>query len=300
MYAILGDIKFEGYKGFAEFSGSNETVLSEHAVIEGKPRLQRTGEKLEEISLKFLLHSTYSNPEKELEILQGYRRDGVVLPFVSGDGYTYGDFVLKSINRTLVQTNNEGAIIGIEVELTLVEYFVPGQKAKPANEKLAIKAPAISVTPLMPKPTDPQQIAANLKVINTQSAAMDKELKDAQRVPSKTDRALREAKKRIDRIRDSLAVIEEVGSNTRDVINIYDSMKGQADAVASQTEALAIFVEDGDINSAVGASAQLRNAYGKLSVDAAPVNNLVGIRRDKENPAIDGGTTFDFNFDGTF
>lgn len=300
MYAILGDIKFEGYKGFSDFSGNNESVLSEHPVIEGKPRLQMTGEKLEEITLKFLLHSSFSNPEKDLETLREYSRTAQVLPFVAGDGYNYGDFVLRSISRTLTQTNNEGSIIGIEVEVTLIEAVIPGQRKRPRNEKLAIKMPAISVTPLMPRPTDPQQIAANLKVINTQSAAMDKELKDAQRLPNKSARAFRDAKNRIDKIRDSLEIIERVGDNTRDVISIYDGMRGQAAAVRSQTEALAIFVEDQDINSAVQSSGQLRNLYGQLSVDAAPVNNLVGTRRAKETPLVDQGTTFDFNFDGTF
>lgn len=300
MYAILGDIKFEGYKGFSDFSASNESVLSEHPVIEGKPRLQKTGEKLEEIGIKFLLHSRFCNPERELETLQGYRRDGQVLPFISGDGYNYGDFVIKSISRTLTQTNSKGAIIGIEVEVTLLEVFIPGQKQKPANEKLAIKAPNVTVTPRLPKLTDPQKISLNLKTVNVQSAKMDTELKDAARVASKAARTLRKAKERIDKMRNALEVIETVGNNTQDVIAMYDSMAGQAYAVRSQVEAVAIFVGEGDITSAVNASAQLRNAYNKLSVDSAPINNLVATRRDKESPLLNTGTKFDFKFNGRF
>lgn len=300
MYAILGDIKFEGYKGFQDFSASNETVLSEHPVIEGKPRLQFTGEKLEEITLKFLLHSSFCNPEKEIEILQNYRRTAEVIPFISGEGYNYGDFAVKSINRSLVQTNNEGAIIGIDVDVTLIEVFNPGQKPKSSNEKLAIKLPSISVPVLLPKLTDPQLLASVLKNINVQSAAMDKELKDAQRVPNKTERALRLATKRVNEIRKSLQIFETVGTNTRDVISMYANAKGQADAVKSQTEALAIFIQDGDIHSAVSSSAQLRNAFSKLSVDSAPINNLVATRRDKENASFGQGTKFDFKFDGKF
>lgn len=300
MYAILGDIKFEGYKGFQELTGTNETVLSEHPVIEGKPRLQMTGEKLEEISLKFLLHASFCNPESELEKLQSYRRQGQVVPFVAGDGTTFGDYVIKSIARSYTQTDNSGAIIGIELDVTLTEVYNPGGKTKPANEKLAIKAPAISLTPLPARLTDPQAISVQLRTINVQSSAMDNELKQGQRIPSKASRALRQAKQRLDKIRNSLAVIERVGSNTRDVINMYDEMRGQADAVKGQTEALAIFVENGDINSAVNASAQLRNAYGKLSIDAAPVNNLVATRRDKERETLGTGTKFDFKFDGKF
>lgn len=300
MYAILGDIKFEGYKGFSDFSATNESVLSEHPVIEGKPRLQMTGEKLEEISLKFLLHSRFCNPEKELETLQQYRREGRVVPFISGDGYNYGNFALKSIARTLTQTNAKGAIIGIEVEVTLLEVFNPGQKQVPAADKLAVKLPNVSLTPLPARLTDPQAISVSLKTVNVQSSKMDTELKDAARVASKVSRTIRKAKERIDTIRDSLEVIETVGNNTRDVISMYDSMKGQAYAVRSQVEALAIFVEDGDIHSAVNVSAGLRNAYNKLSVDAAPINNLVATRRDKESPLLNDGTRFDFRFNGRF
>jgi phage protein U len=301
MYAILGDIKFEGPKGFQDFSASNETVLSEHPVIEGKPKLQATGEKLEEISLKFLLHAGFCNPEFELERLQAYRRNKQVVPFVAGDGTSFGDFVVKSVIRTYQQTDNKGAIIGIDIEVTLVEvYTPPGVKKRSASDKLAVKEPSLSVTALPARLTDPQAITLNVRAINMQSTAMDQELRDAQRVGSKTARSLRQAKKRVDKIRDSLAIIETVGSNTRNVVNMFDDMRGQVDAVRSATDALEIFIQDGDLNSAVNASAQLRNQYGQLAVKSSPLSNLVGTRRDKEVPRPGVGTIFDFPLDGTF
>lgn len=299
MYAILGSVRFEGYKGFSGFSATNETVLAEHPVIEGKPRLQIVGEKLEEISISFLLHSQFCNPESELEILQGYRRAGEVLPFITGDGYNYGNFVIKSIGRTMEQTNNNGAIIAILVDVTLLEAFVPGQTKK-TSERLATKLPNLSVRPLASRLTDPQAISVNLRTINVQSAKMNAELSEASRVTSKGARALRKAKERTEKIAASLKEIERVGTATRDIIGMYDNMKGQVFAVSTQVEALSVFVQNADINSAVNASAQLRNSYNKLSIDAAPVNNLVSLRRDKESPLTEGGTRFDFRFNGRF
>lgn len=300
MYAILGDIKFQGYFGFNEFSHSDESVLAEHPVIEGKPRLQKTGMKLREISFKMTLHVSFCNPERELDRLIGYATDGTILPFITGAGRNFGNFAILSVVTTLTQTDGDGNLITIELDVTLKESVIPGERKKPTNEKLAVKAPNLAVIPLVPKPTDPQKMASALKTVNVQSAAMDKELKDAERIPSKQDRAFRKAVERIDKIRDSMAVIEDVADNTRDIITLADSMRGQADAVRGQTEALAIFVQDRDIHSAVQSSSELRNAYARLNVDSAPVNNLVSIRRDKESPLAEGGTKFNFKFNGRF
>lgn len=300
MYAYLGDIKFEGFKGFSDFTGTNETVLSEHSVIEGKPRLQMTGEKLEEISLKFTLHVSFCNPEKEVEILQSYRRDGQVIPFVAGDGTTYGDFVIKTITRSYVQTDKNGSIVAIELDVTLIEYFVPGQKPKAKSDLLAIKAPAVAVIPKPPVLTDPQIISYELSNINSQTAAMDKEINDADRIASKSDRAIRLAKQRIASVQKSMVKIENVGTTTRNISGMYQSISSSVSAVNGQVAALNKFIQNGDIHSAVGASSQLRNAFNRLTVDSAPINDLVAMRKDAERPITNNGTQFNFQFNGQF
>lgn len=300
MYAILGDIKFQGYFGFNEFTYTDEAVLSQHPVIEGKPRLQKTGMKLRELNFKMTLHVSFCNPEREANRLVGYASDGTILPLLSGSGTNYGNFAVLSIATSLTQTDNDGNLVSVELDVSLIESVIPGERKKPASEKLAVKVPNLGVVPLVPKPTDPQKMAAALKTVNVQSSAMDKELKDAERIPSKQDRAFRKAQERIDKIRNSMAVVEDVASNTRDIITLADSVRGQADSVRGQTEALAIFVKDRDIHSAVQSSSELRNAYARLNIDAAPINNLVAIRRDKESPLVEGGTKFNFKFNGRF
>lgn len=299
MYAILGDFKFKDYKGFQEFRIKDELALSEHAVIEGKPRLQATGDKLREITLKFVLHSTFSDPESDIEILNGYRRRAEIVPFLSGGGVSYGNFVIQSVETAAVQTDKKGGIINVEIEIVLLEAVTPDSEQK-QTDKLAVKIPGIVIKGLLPRPSDAQLIAVNLKVINEHGSAILKELSFAQKVASAADRAFRTSKKRIDNIRTALVNIEKAGSQTQKIVASYNNMKGQAAQVSGATESLALFVNGGDLNSSVSASAQLRNSINKLNIDAAPVNNLVSVRRDTESPLAGGSDTFDFGLDGGF
>ncbi len=277
MYAILGDYKFQDYKGFQELEVEDEVVLSEHPVIDGKPRLQATGQKLRQIALKFLLHSTFSDPENDMGILQGYRIRAEIIPFLSGDGTSYGNFVIKNITTDLTQTNKKGSIIGIEVTITLLEAVIPGGNRQ-SLDKLATKIPGISIKPLAPKFTDPQLMTTNFRAINTHTNAMVKELSLAAKVASSADRAFRSSKSRISSIKTALSNIEKVGAQTQKIVASYGNVKGRISEVKSSTESLSAFVNAGDLNSSVNASAQLRNTMGKLNIEAAPINNLTATR----------------------
>jgi len=281
MYAILGDYKFQDYKGFQELEVEDEIVLSEHPVINGKPRLQATGQKLRQIVIKFLLHSTFSDPESDMRILQGYRLRSEIVPFLSGDGTSFGNFVIKNITTDLTQTNKKGSIIGVEVSITLLEAVIPDTNRQPQN-KLATKIPGVTVLPLAPRSSDPQLISKNLRLINTHTNAMLKELSLAARVASSVDRAFRSSKNRIAIIKTGLSNIEKIGTQTQKIATSYTSAKGSINQVKNSTEALSVFVNAGDLNSSIQGSTQLRNSMGKLNVDAAPINNLTATRREAD------------------
>lgn len=299
MYAVLGDFKFEGYKGFQELVSSDETVLAEHPRIEGKPRLQAVGEKLREIQIKILLHSSFCDPEADIEVLQSYRRNAEVIAFVAGDGTPFGNFVVKSITNSYEQTDNFGRIISTTLEVNLIEAILADGSAKLKDKKLATELPKLNPIALPKRPSDPQKIAKELKIININSDTMHKELTLAQKITSKTTSTFRLAKERIGKIKKSLQVIESVGTSTRNVVGMYDSILGNVQSVKGATEALSVFVEAGDINSSVNASAQLRTTFDSLYVSSSPINNLVAQRKEAE-PSIPGGTEFDFIFNGTF
>ncbi len=299
MYAILGDYKFQNYKGFKELKVSDGLAISEHPRIEGKPRLQATGEKLREISLTFLLHASFSDPDKDIEILQSYRRGAQIIPFLSGDGISFGEFVIKEINTGFTQTDKKGSTIGVEVEVILLEAVTPDSgNTKP--ERLAVRNPGLILPALPARPTEPQSIFFNLRQINTQTNAIVKDLSFAAKVAAATDRAIRTSKRRVDNIRAALVNIEKTGTETQKIFSSYQNIKGQADRVKGSTESLALFLQAGDLNSSINASGQLRNTLNKLNIDAAPINNLTAVRKDQESQLAGGSDHFDIEFPGAF
>jgi phage protein U len=286
MYAKLGTYIFKGYKGFKDLEITDAIALAEHPVIEGKPRLQAVGMKLRKIELSFLLHSTFSNPEDDVEALRAFQRRAEILPFLAGNGIPYGNFVIEEIKSGVTQSDNNGNIIGIEIELQLLESVLPPGSENQATSKLATKTPGIVIKGVSPKPSDPQFITTNMRTVNTNVKQMDKELSSAGKIVAQTERALRLAKKRVDQVRKSIHNIEQVGAQTQTIIGLYAQAQGQVTNVKNATESLSGFVEAGDINSSIAASTQLRAATDILNTRMAPIQNLTTARRISESPLI--------------
>lgn len=124
MYAQLGNVQFLGLKGFNSFSDSRSIDYAEHKLIEGKPRLQRVGDNLQQLSLSILLHASFCNPESETDTLYELMENAEVLPLILGNGVYQGDFVIESINRDVSDTDSSGNVISQTLSLSLKEYFV--------------------------------------------------------------------------------------------------------------------------------------------------------------------------------
>jgi phage protein U len=151
MYAQLGDIVFETLKGFTAYTDKQETTYAEHALIENKPRLQRTGEKLQEINLTIDFHSAFCQPDVEMAKLQQLRLNGEILTFIWGSGDVEGDFVIKSISKKLNDLAGDGNSINITADLELIEYYNPD---KPNSNKLLAKRNAFATKLTTPLPGD--------------------------------------------------------------------------------------------------------------------------------------------------
>jgi hypothetical protein len=63
MFITLGTIGFGKLLGPSGFEGKLAISYAEHQVIEGKPLLQYTGDGLGEISLSFLFHADFCDPQ---------------------------------------------------------------------------------------------------------------------------------------------------------------------------------------------------------------------------------------------
>lgn len=122
MYAQLGDIKFELITYWRGLNSSWKTQYVEHAVIEGKPKLQWIGDNLEELNIRLNFHTDFCVPKEELQRLKEAMLKHEALDFVFGNGEYKGKFVIEEISSEVIQTFQDAEIIAIEAEVKLKEW----------------------------------------------------------------------------------------------------------------------------------------------------------------------------------
>jgi phage protein U len=173
MYAILGDIQFENLNGYEGFTQKEEASYAEHSTVLNKPRLQKMGDKLDEIQLVMKFHNSFCDPATKLSQLSTYRKDGSILPFIYGTGEVVGDFVVVSIERDVKQTAPTGELVEVQCTVTLKEHYDPD---KLASKETAAKAAAFAFKELKPLPVkflpvDTNPVSLVMADINTAGAS---------------------------------------------------------------------------------------------------------------------------------
>ncbi|XLM22142.1 phage tail protein, partial [Chromobacterium piscinae] len=129
MFALLGDVQFDLITYFDGFESQFGADYAEHALMEGKPRLQWMADKLDEIRIQLSFHSQYCDPEAELLKLRQALTDHQAMALVLGNGDYKGWFVLTELQATSKQTDKAGTLIALEASITLREFV--GDKKKP-------------------------------------------------------------------------------------------------------------------------------------------------------------------------
>ncbi len=122
MYAQLGDVAFDLPTYLDGYGGKRTYEYAEHKVIEGKPKLQWTGDGLEELTLDVVLHASYCNPEDQLNTLRDAAASHKAQPLVLGSGVYRGRYVITDIAETTRHTDPQGRAIHLETKVTLKEY----------------------------------------------------------------------------------------------------------------------------------------------------------------------------------
>lgn len=183
MYAQLGSVVFEKLKGFESFADMKETNLPEHAIINGKPRLQFVGEKLQEIQMAIHMHAAFCVPEDQYNTLDYSRSIAEVLTLVWGNGSVEGDFVIVSIGRKFAQIDPQGNQVDLTLDLVLRENVDPNKaltkmlKAKAAGFATNANRPLpVAINPFPPSPG--MRSAANVTAGEQCARKLDKAMTD--------------------------------------------------------------------------------------------------------------------------
>lgn len=171
MYFQLGDITFQGMIGFESFTDNDEAVYAQHDLIGTKPKLQRTGDALKEISGTISFHSSFCIPEDEYFKLIAKKVSGEPLSLIYGNGRYEGDYIIKGVSRQPNQTTPNGDYIHLTCTVSLIES---DSTLSPSQRQEQAKSTAFALTSNRPLP-----VGADIKDVNNPALSVMNENKNA-------------------------------------------------------------------------------------------------------------------------
>lgn len=264
MFALLGDVQFDVITYFDGFESQFGADFAEHALIEGKPRLQFIGDKLDEIRIQLAFHLHYCDPEAELAKLKDALAAHQAMALVLGNGDYKGWFVLTDVQATSKHTDKAGTLIALEASITLREFV--GDKKNP------LQPPAVQ--PKLPPAAAkalPASQTGGIATLASGAAAVRDNIRQAVTYANQAQSALRvavDAARVAQKLRDNpLAALGRVPgllTGMKQVAGPLEKLSPTLSSLTSQLpEASSILRAS---NNALGA---VRNAQGALSAVSA-------------------------------
>ncbi len=122
MYCLLGHIAFELLNAPSTFDEKHQSNFAEHATIEGKPKLQATGNALIEYELSIKLHHVLGEVntlyQQLLEAQASQKAQALIFGWSDFKGY----FVITQISSQTLFTDEHGEVLARELSVSLKEF----------------------------------------------------------------------------------------------------------------------------------------------------------------------------------
>lgn len=284
MFAQLGTIQFELLTGFSELSKKLESNIVEQALVNGKPRLQYTGEKLDVVGFKIKLHHLIVNPEDEIEKLNKARIDGEVLPFVLGNGFYLGDFVVASITVGYKQCTDIGDIIEAELDVALLEYYEVDKAGKakddarnkgfanPDNKPQAVPGTFGTLS-------ESQKAALAVSEAKAEADRVSSAMTEAEKNPSTRSRRFKEASEKAGAVKVKLEQLQKIIFDSDGIRDRAVNLLGYIRAAIRTVERLKNVADEENTIDANQANQDMRNAIDLVQRGSGPVAGIVAIRK---------------------
>ncbi|WP_405119225.1 phage tail protein [Pseudomonas leptonychotis] len=145
IWAVLGEIEFELTNHPSAQAERGTADYAEHAMLQGKPKLQWIGEGLDELTLELAFHAALVDPEVQLRKLKTAKAAHEPLPYVLGSGDYRGIYVITALDVTTRKTDGNGRLLSALANISLREYT--GKYTKPLPRPQALRNSALA-TPL--------------------------------------------------------------------------------------------------------------------------------------------------------
>jgi len=140
-FAQLGNIVFKGLQTFVTYNTSEEIALAQFVLINRKPKLMAAALGLIKLDLSIFLHVEFTpgSVEDEIGKLRTSKDSFEILPLVWGNGDSYGDWVIQSMEVEYTNLDAQGNVYEARVNLSLLES-VEDNKAQQEQQAAAANA----------------------------------------------------------------------------------------------------------------------------------------------------------------
>lgn len=245
MLSRLGDIAFEALFAPTSLEGTFATDYAEHALIGAKPRLQKTGEKLDEWRVGLRLHQRFCSPKESLDALQTLRTNGQAVPFVLGLDYR-GWFVIPEIIVTYTDVNTQGVLLCAELQITLREYT--------------------GVKEIIPEPLAIQSLVPPVPTVNARKTQTLEQVIDGEQPLKQAELALIKQHQAFAKIRKAAAAIQAI----QNIANAHDKLAAIVSALPALSSGAKLLADSHRLFAKIPA---LVGLTGQIANTGAAVNN---------------------------
>jgi phage protein U len=284
MYWQLGDIIFDKLNGFSAFEVKTENEIAQHSLIEGKPRLQSTGQKANVINISIHINSAFAAPEVQYQKLEGYRSGLNVLTLIGGDGQLYGDFVIQSIDAHVNQTDPSGKWVDIDCDLELLENYWSDNQKKASQDasdnafatvdKLPVTAPT-----LIPVQGQNQQIMGNLQDVNNKANQTGSLITKAQQYGSQANGWMDKASATLNGYQTSMNSLQSKLSNAIGLGSSATNLLSQISGLMSASTNLQNTLNNHDLLNSTQLFQQFAQLQNIFMSTGAPIAGMVTLRQ---------------------
>jgi phage protein U len=284
MFAYLGDIEFEALTGFSDFSEKLEMNIVQHDRINAKPRLQNTGQKLSQVSIKIKLHFSLGDPNEKITKLTLACKYAKVLPLVWGNGVFLNTFVITAINRSIVQCDDLGNIKEADLELSLLEAAIynPAAQLQIEARRRAFANKVNGAEPIIGNfGTVSESKAATVLLTSSEGEAnaVDSNAKEIENNPSARTQTFKNTNNRLYKVDNSLRsvqgiILNNTGLNDRSQVLLAD--------IRNALRLIAILItisEAEDVANFKQGNIDLQLAMRRVSVGAQIIAAIVATRQ---------------------
>jgi len=284
MYAQLGNIRFEGLKGFSNFSHERGVNYAQHELINGKPRLQSVGDNLDYISFGMYLHSQFTNPEADIETLRLAMQNREVLPLLLGNGRILGFFVIPSFSQENSFTDPLGNLIEVTLNIELLESFSddPLREAElqAINQAFATSQRNSNVRSVLPaKLSEGMTVSTEISNIQTSATVTSIYTANIEAVPSRSEYWSGKISKSLTDIEGSITTVQSTLSDASQLQDLAEDMPAALNDVYVRVQNMKAVLPVSNIEDFKILNQQLNGSVVNLNSTNLDISNNSIIRR---------------------